>query len=722
MDILIENLLPDQSNLAIPGYFVRSTAPRNVEDRQNLVDRDRPVIQDVVKRLYANHTRSQQETGVVIAIHGYNTGSANENETVWDGWYQPLCTYANYDDPFIRQDPNRFVFLGYRWPSESVAQKNNLCNAFKALPFLLKTLLISGAALALLSFILLLAIGAVWWAIPLGLGVFGLSLVICLVLLRFSVYFRDTYRATYFGVNDLVELIRQLDQGLVQLKMAELLPDQALFDRVLTDIPDLQGLDYSAFLGAVNTIRRERDKRPDLIIQLDDVRFQQFVQRLQSFSGIDSVIDPSILPRLVLQLDVIQAETLQQAESYWKRRPIKLSFIGHSMGAHVTTQTIRILSDVFDPRSIGKVGDQSEKMPSSRIGRVFCLGRLVLVSPDIPVLAITSGRSNFLRSSLRRFEEAYLFSNEGDLALRLASTAANYFSFPARTRTQGYRLGNVTVKASGSDGKTLFGIVNLATPMNRLLPYLEIKVLNQRKPQTLDPSPAVQAKQKQELKEEAIMVSEDDKDEQSLADLFTYFDCTEYRDFTDYNAKARETIRNVMVLNGQRSPLNLVGYVRLFFAFVRFSPRSFPKGRDVHGGYFWGKFSKVLLYRLVFLGFSGLLDSLDQTSLDTLGIAALPDYLKAELEQARLSPSDPTSGTTATEPIDRLRLQKRRQAAMRYLSWICQQKHIQAAVSPERYQVDVMGIEREEVREEMLLREKSVGKAVDAVSHGNRLS
>jgi hypothetical protein len=721
MDILIENLLPDQSNLAIPGYFVRSTAPRNVEDRQNLVDRDRPVIQDVIQRLYDNHIRSQQETGVVIAIHGYNTGATDDTETVWDGWYQPLCTYANYDDPFIRQDPNRFVFLGYRWPSESVAQKHNLRTAFRALPFLLKTLLITGTAVALLSLILLLAIGAAWWVIPLSLGVFGLSLVVCLVLLRFSVYFRDTYRATYFGVNDLVELIRQLDQGLVQLKMAELLPDQALFDRILTDIPDLQGLEYSAFLGAVNTIRRERDKRPDLIIQLDDVRFRQFIQRLQSFSGIDSVIDPSVLPHLVLRLDAVQAETLQRAETYWKRRPIKLSFIGHSMGAHVTTQTIRILSDVFDPRSIGKVGDQSEKMPSSRIGRVFCLGRLVLVSPDIPVLAITSGRSNFLRSSLRRFEEAYLFSNEGDLALRLASTAANYFSFPARTRTQGYRLGNVTVKANGSDGKTLFGIVNIATPMNRLLPYLEVKVLNQRKPQTLDPSPVVQAKLRQELKDEAVMVNDGDKDKQSLADLFTYFDCTEYRDFTDYNAKAQETIRNVMILNGQRSPLNLFDYVRLFLAFVQFSPRSFPKGRDVHGGYFWGKFSKLLLYRLVFLGFSGLLDSLDQTPLETLGITALPDYLKAELEQARLAPLEPTAGATASQPIDPP-LSQQRQTALRYLSWICQQKHIQAAVSPERYQVDVIGIEREEVREEMLLREKSVDVMSDVVSHRHRLS
>jgi hypothetical protein len=43
-------------------------------------------------------------------------------------------------------------------------------------------------------------------------------------------------------------------------------------------------------------------------------------------------------------------------------------------------------------------------------------------------------------------KEVHVFTNEGDLALRLASTAANYFSFPARSRLSGYRLGNLTLK------------------------------------------------------------------------------------------------------------------------------------------------------------------------------------------------------------------------------------------------------------------------------------
>jgi hypothetical protein len=54
-------------------------------------------------------------------------------------------------------------------------------------------------------------------------------------------------------------------------------------------------------------------------------------------------------------------------------RRIKLSFIGHSMGAFVVTNTMRILSDVFDNDSIGNTseGEGKAKCSSPNIGRVF---------------------------------------------------------------------------------------------------------------------------------------------------------------------------------------------------------------------------------------------------------------------------------------------------------------------------------------------------------------
>jgi hypothetical protein len=399
------------------------------------------------------------------------------------------------------------------------------------------------------------------------------------------------------------------------------------------------------------------------------------------------------------------------------------------MGAHVTTQVIRILSDVFDPSSVGSIGEEAEeKLPSSRVGRVFRLGRLVLVSPDIPTLTIQSGRANVLRSALRRFEEAYLFSNEGDLALRLASTAANYFSFPARSRFHGYRLGNVTVKpwtdtiAQPDKKTTEYGIVNLEQkpghpsfiPNEHLLKYLTLSPLNvnQGANQSLDP--AIQRQQMMgQVKDESVAVEK--KDEEAIADLFTYFDCTEYRDRADYNDESKQKDSYIMILDGQRSPLNLWNYIRLFKAYATFSPKQFPEeGRDVHGGYFWGKFSKLLMYRLAFLGFRSFLDSLLLTPPEALDISTpLPDDLRQRIAQAQASNTTigiPTGvipgGNVPLDQKQIFMLQSKRQTALDYFSWICAQKQIQTLVSPERYQVDVIGRDRDEVRENFLLKSK----------------
>lgn len=155
------------------------------------------------------------------------------------------------------------------------------------------------------------------------------------------------------------------------------------------------------------------------------------------------------LVELMRQIDHTLTKDAPESEKDWGKSRIKLSFIGHSMGGFVVTNAVRILSDVFDSKSVGTMSTADpQKKPSPDVGNVFCLSRLVLVSPDIPAETIISGRANFLQSSLRRFEEAYLFSNEGDMALRLASTAANYFSYPSRTQDGGYRLGNVTLRSS----------------------------------------------------------------------------------------------------------------------------------------------------------------------------------------------------------------------------------------------------------------------------------
>ena len=133
----------------------------------------------------------------------------------------------------------------------------------------------------------------------------------------------------------------------------------------------------------------------------------------------------------------------------WK---VDLSFIGHSMGGFVVTNTIRTLTDVFKTKVAG-LSDFGAAAPKPvknlhNIGDFFELKRFVLASPDIPAETLLSDRGNFLASALTRFHEAYLFSNEGDEVLRQISTLANYFTFPTKTNDYGFRLGNVEILSS----------------------------------------------------------------------------------------------------------------------------------------------------------------------------------------------------------------------------------------------------------------------------------
>ena len=150
---------------------------------------------------------------------------------------------------------------------------------------------------------------------------------------------------------------------------------------------------------------------------------------------------------------------------------ISLSFVGHSMGTFLTTALIRVLSNVFDaeadshlwkgnplagpfaaagdPIPVSPEQQEKQRLQRSRIGELFVLDRLILVAADIPVWTITPGRSNELASCLRRFRHTFLFVNDADMVLRMASTLANYFVFPSGTRMGGYRLGNLSLSGRG---------------------------------------------------------------------------------------------------------------------------------------------------------------------------------------------------------------------------------------------------------------------------------
>lgn len=528
-----------ETNASIPGYFVMSSAPPNIDEKsddpvavqkskiQNETQNARLGIDEITRHLYnvvvnreSNPAGANPE--LVITVHGYNTRlSAVQN------WYRDIFLYINQYDSKIAAQGSQ-VFVGYRWPSENI-ELQRTGEAIAALPPLPRDMLIVGLVAALVILIRELmsaqqSISGFFLTVLFTLLVFLGVIIVALILLRLAVYFRDRYRANNFGVLDLVELLRQIDRDMVRLKIDDI-----------------------------------KQQEPDC----DDLSAQE------------------------------------KAIAFWQndRCKIKLSFLGHSMGAFVVTNAMRILSDVFDAASI-------DKQPTSAVGSVFQLERLLLASPDIPVLTIISSRANFLASSLRRFAESYLFSSEGDIALRIASTAANYIAFPSRTQSRGYRLGNVALT---HDKNTRDGIMNLESLAQQYVSegslaeaivdtpskVLEnLFVTSKRMGVDADASLADLFAQQMELSDGQVTV----------ADFFTFFDCTNYKDVKFQVRTNQRTEKPVCVLTHTEKTdrFNTLDYIILTLEYM-------TGRRNVHGGYFNGDFSQQMVYRILFLGFSGYL-------------------------------------------------------------------------------------------------------------------
>lgn len=664
--------LTNVSNPQIPGFFAVSTAPINVEGddlpahKQQVPSslqtdlQKQQNINRIVEYLYQRSlTFSDKKTDFLELVISTNGFSSSKETTLKR--FEEVYSYINHDSSNqFKQRANNLMFIGYRWTSEPLVGGINwwferLVHAVTALPILPRIILIFGSISILISlfykpsFLSVLTPISFLFSVLILILTTSFFIVITLILLRVSIYFRDVYRATNFGVPDLVELIRQLDKGLLCKVKEQHIQNIKLITKLKTRLIqkvenelNLQGIFITVEERAIVKVVCERvanDYCKDNFvgeINPEDFNLQDLGSNtLENFNKIVEIASTIIKQeqdRDFVRLRERARDILEnKAKIYWSNKNrIKLTFIGHSLGAYLVTSAVRTLSDVFDINSVGTLG-LTNKFPSSDIGRVFSLERLVLVSPDIPISTILSGRANFLRSSIRRFKETYLFSNEGDLALRLASTVANYFSFPARTRESGYRLGNVAIKDSLG-----YGITNLNGSFQEqnsgLLNYLFIDSLSVRNSLAW-----LQSRYQVDEKE----------DREQIARLFTYFDCTDY---TDEVTQPKPKKRRVLTLAKWRWEPQWIYYIRLIIAYGLGSV-------DTHGGYFQGQFSQQIMYRLAFLGFGGFLDSLNQEN---------------------------------------------RQAALNYFSQKCRQKKIQVILSPERYKVDITGSDRQQVRRELL--------------------
>jgi Alpha/beta hydrolase of unknown function (DUF900) len=692
----------------VPGYFVVSNAPINVEgdnlqsSREQTPDSEpfqAKTLDEIATSLdqkveqFVNNKSEYIE--LVISIHGFSNSKPASIKR-----FEEIHNYINRDSEQLPPDRgNNLMYIGYRWPSEPLNCgnggffKDKLIPAFTALPLLPRGILLMGIVAVILlllpqsyPFFFNSLFGWMVWII----SVTFLTLFLCIltfVLLRLSGYFRDAYRATHFGVPDLVEFIRQLDQAIVSKAIAK---DIAQVRSSLQQLTTLLSQKVKLHLPTSNDLdticaRVVRDYCQDRTVDLSKFPISQ----IEIATVATKIIELETDTQFVSLRDGAIAFLETQSKNYWQHQNrIKLSFIGHSMGGYLVADVIRILSDVFDSRSIGTLG-LTNKLPSAKIGRVFRLGRLVLIAPDIPINTILSGRSNVLQSALRRFEETYLFSNEGDLALRLASSFANYFSFPARRRASGYRLGNLAIRDTEK-----YGIVNLdkvkKKPPNPFsLDHLFVDSFNLS--QSL-----------KKMQSEYYMVHRENREK--IYSLFTYFDCTDY---TDLGKKSNSTPYRLLTIARGRWEPQLLYYLRLILA------NAFG-GKDTHGGYFQGEFCQQMMYRLAFFGFAGFLDSL------------IPEALNSPVNQTKLTELEETinqcerqyltikqhANSEVQEQLKRLEEEivslgneqkiLMRQSALFYLSEKCKNTKIQVILSPERYAVDILGRDRKKARWEIL--------------------
>ncbi|MBM3576875.1 MAG: alpha/beta hydrolase [Alphaproteobacteria bacterium] len=464
------DVAPPTGKAFTPAFFVESTAPENIDDKESALptpDYCKPSTIDQIVETLAK----QQKPKLLITVHGFNTPRDKVLET-----YRKSFVAVNEDDELQGRG---VVCVGYRWPSESMGTPWR--TGLNAAPFfLLGILFASLAAVYLVNFRFEICEWGKFWRVAVTAITATMAVIpLTLFLLRLIVYFRDGFRATNYGVPDLVNLIREIDDRLAQK------PKPRLF----------------------------RARADDLSARVD------------------------------------------------------LSFIGHSMGGFVVTNAVRILSDVFSPEAIaamrygvempGSYDERKQREQRSKIGKSFLLRRLVLVSPDIPAEVLLLGRSNALHSSLIRFQEAHLFSNEGDEVLRDISTTANFFSLPTKSRRFGYRLGNVGVLTGWgiSEQLTLGNLRVGARTLYQL--YAELDAA---------------------------------QSEESFAQRLTYFDCTDSIDADGFGVVTD-------AITGRSPNLSWLGHLHLLWIYVT--------GKvDVHSGYFLKpSLVRQLIYRFAAIGY-----------------------------------------------------------------------------------------------------------------------
>ena len=504
----------------IPTYFIESTAPDNVDDGLTppLVLPPLVLIEpDQAIDEIAAELSGTASPNLVVMVHGFN----NPQPAVLELYKGASATIENDDKISSRRG---LVCVGYRWPSEKMLSPTR--SRFGALPTL-ATWIWRSSLFLLICGLIAIAVYPIWhllsrsnptWQTP--------------VTLQSNTWF--SYGLPFLG--HILAMAGLVGAGLISCAM------------LLRIIVYFRDTNRATNYGATDLI--------EIIRQVD---------------------------RKIIGHDARDHEAIAETRQRRDDRRVQLSFIGHSMGGYVVTNAIRALSDLFADYALRPhlnvgvfSGAHAERIPS-KIGHAFDLKRFVLASPDIPAEALLSNRANFLASSLRRFHEAYLFSNEGDEVLRQISTVANYFSFPTTSWKFGFRLGNVELLSSG------YGVIPVAP--GSILATVRIGYYTLREIYRIFQVARGQG---------------DDFDtlQDKLPESFSYFDCTDYIE-PDSTGRIRGLLTYALRTkrNNPDARMSWCQHLKLLAAYCIWQKP------DVHGGYFKGALSQRLIYRLAYLGY-----------------------------------------------------------------------------------------------------------------------
>jgi hypothetical protein len=565
--------LPDN----FKAYTIESTAGNKIGHEISCSstpsEEIRKIVDFIAESLDKGNTAAVE---IVVKIHGYNTGTKKFMEDS-----QVACAELADIQNTANKSPSpkkTIVFLNYHWPSEDIsptALLKRLPGAWHLLPVWLKWYLLPLATLGSIQ-----VLPRVFPKVELP------PLLIGTISTGVAWYFLPKWLKGYL-----------LPLALAILGSIEVLP------RVFPKVPDTLNrlppwLIWTIFLIFLALASLTLMVSITVVIMRLTGYFQDSYRAIH-YGVLDLVQFFRTFQALAKDNSKLAKYFPSNEEKTSSHQRIGLSFVAHSMGAFVTTNLVRILSDVFDPGDNSLVIDtidgtnvHSDRKPD--IGQCFALNRLVLVSPDIPVNAILDNRSNFLSSSLARFEESYLFSNEGDMVLLLFSTVANYISFPSTVDQMGYKLGNIGIKTNnGIDDvdkyrESYFSIIKPGEDPNQTGNILENLLIGVDRKNLLEAGYSLGREIELERKHDPNLREEvSDPENPFLAQRITYFDCTDY---------LRQRIRNKAEFKGLK-PMKWQDYGSLIVPPSRIG--------QSHGAYFDRSFSasRKAIYTIVSQGF-----------------------------------------------------------------------------------------------------------------------